>query len=112
MNIRKLLQELVAIQNDPNPGAVQVAVRGVNTTYTFPDSSAPNAAYYYPAGIRGVTVARGGANVVYVYTSTERVPHLTIPDTGADLHWTTSDSRSYDMREWPQAIQKFVALFP
>jgi hypothetical protein len=108
-----MIAELVEIQRNPKPGAVTIEVRGTKTIYTFPVDPAAGSCYYYPRGIRRITIARGGAGVVYVYTTDQLEPHLTIPDSGSDLHWTTSaHTRSYAADDWPNEIRRFVALFP
>lgn len=108
MNIARLLAELVSIQQNPVAASVNINVGGQTTTYTFLDH------YYYPAGIAQISIVRGGANVVYVYTTANsQYPHLTIPDTGQGLHWTTAaGNNNYDAATWPAAISNLIGQFP
>jgi hypothetical protein len=105
MNVRKLVDELTEIKNNPRARSVTVAESGYRTTYTFHDH------YYYPAGIVRIELQRGGAGVIYVYTTADPYPHLTIPFDGANIHWTTAPhNQSHD---WPDdPIGRFLALFP
>lgn len=106
MDVRRLTAELVQIAQNPRAGSVAVTTSGVNTTYTF------TGAYYYPAGIAQISIVRGGANVIYVYTTAgSQYPHLTIPDDGVNVHWTVA-AATYDDANRPQSIQNFVSQFP
>ena len=108
MNFQKLINDLAAIQANPRPQSVKVTVSGNRTTYLFYD------AYYYPAGIVQIIIQRGGAGVVYVFTTVNvEYPHLTIPDTGQNVHWSISaGSSTTDQGKWPVPVQRFVALYP
>ena len=105
MNFRNMIAELVEIQRHPNATAVTIDVEGPTTTYTF-----INDAYYFPAGIARISIERGGAGVVYVYTTTGKYPHLTIPDDGINVHWTESVGKRSS--QWPEPLEKFLRLFP
>jgi hypothetical protein len=104
MDVRKLVQELTEIKNDPRAGSVTVVENGYRTTYTFHDQ------FYFPAGIARIELQRGGADVIYVYTTAEQYPHLTIPFDGQNIHWTTAPNNRSD--DWPDPIGHFLALFP
>ena len=103
MNFRAMINQLVEIQENPNEESVTITVSGNTTTYTLLDQ------YYFPAGIARISIVRGGAGVVYVYTTSENDPHLTIPDSGENIHWTEDGERS---ENWPDSVSNFLALYP
>lgn len=109
MNVKKLVDELAAIEKAPNPQYVTVQTRNVYKTIFEFSQATP---YYYPLGIVRMELQRGGAGVVYVYTTAARDPHLTIPfdSNGANFHWT--DGQQQRGFNYPECIARFLSLFP
>lgn len=112
MNFRAMIDELFIIHNEPNNTHVDVNVNGTDIHYRFSAPLGSLPAFYYPRGIAGITICRNGAGVVYVYTTNSNYPHLTIPDSGTDLHWTdVLRNRFYASETWPPEIRAFVGLY-
>lgn len=103
MNVRKLVDELVKISKDPN-GGVTITRKygdGDDRIITFEFA---NDGYYYPPGILRIQLQRDGAGVIYIYTTEDKNPHLTIPFDGP-VHWTPKGS------DIPECITRFCAIF-
>ncbi len=103
MNFDKFMEDLAGIQKNPNSRHVTVReLLSGNVEFTFKqdvviqkdDGESHNEAYYFPLGIVKILVAKqGGSGVVYVYTTAEQYPHLTIPAGGENVHWTDKDQK-------------------
>ena len=105
MNVRKLLSELDEIKNSPVSTSVTVTTVGNNSDFIFQDH------YYYPKGIKKISVKReGGEAVIYVYTNAHsRYPHLTIPFDGTYIHWTDENKNHIPgVENWPHEVQRFA----
>ena len=107
MDIRKLIAELLEIAS--NPRAEYVDVQGPQQRLIFRFFQANP--YYFPLGILRVCLGRDGAGVIYVYTTQNDYPHLTIPFDGVNIHWTVAPGDNREVTQAPQSIQRFLNLF-
>lgn len=108
MNVKRLVDELIAISEKPHREYVRISGDVGNLTFRF----TPNKAYYYPEGIRAIYLQRaGGAGILYVYTTEERYPHLSVPFDGQNIHWTIAVGDRRPICRAPECIKQFINLF-
>ncbi|MCA9653567.1 MAG: hypothetical protein H6712_15100 [Myxococcales bacterium] len=104
MDVNAFLRELTDIEAHGVDVVVNRAAH--RTTYEFSSGR-----YFHPE-IRRIQVQRGGAGVIYVYTSNDNYPHLTIPFEGVNLHWTNAQRlRIGDRAGWPESVRRLVDMF-
>jgi hypothetical protein len=100
MNVyRNLKYQLGVIKQNPNQSKVTITDNNREILFQF------HGGYYFHNVIQRISFQKGGAGVIYVYTTSERYPHLTIPETGQNLHWTLAPEKR---SQWPEAVGVFI----
>ncbi len=111
MDFKKFMGDLHRIEIAPNTNWVRVARESNGNTVLWFNILEPR---YFPEGIRRIFIARaGGAGAVYVYTTNDKYPHLTLTtdQPGGNPHWTTA-FRTYDNDGAPECIKELLGLYP
>jgi hypothetical protein len=112
MTVSKLITDLDDIAKNPKPNYVTISKTKYGTKYTFPEKPPATDAYYFPAGIVTIEIQRSGADVIYVGTTSNQYPHLTIPFSGTNIHFSfDAKTKSDNLADWPQAIRRFYKLY-
>jgi hypothetical protein len=111
MDFKKFMDDLHRIETAPNVNSVRVENRDYpDIILWFNKLVEPN---YFPRGITRIFINRkGGAAAVYVYTTSDYYPHLTLtPGGDGNPHWTTAP-HTYDNDGAPDCIRELLGRYP